>query len=138
MIFRTLLTTAIVVLALPMLRAQVVNETPVLEIKGIKGEVTALAISPKEDAILVGTTEGAVLYDLEKGKKLHAFPFSEDGGTTVWHVADDLPCRWVRHLERVARTCVCPLPVYEHLASSPSRNGGTSEPPTVTWPELAP
>lgn len=87
MIFRTLLTTAIVVLALPMLRAQVVNETPVLEIKGIKGEVTALAISPKEDAILVGTTEGAVLYDLEKGKKLHAFPFSEDGGTTVWRVA---------------------------------------------------
>ena len=87
MTFRTLLTTAIVVLALPMLRAQVVNETPVLEIKGIKGEVTALAISPKEDAILVGTTEGAVLYDLEKGKKLYAFPFSEDGGTTVWRVA---------------------------------------------------
>ncbi|MCB0782379.1 MAG: hypothetical protein KDC03_23060, partial [Flavobacteriales bacterium] len=63
MTFRTLLTTAIAVLTLPMLRAQVMNEPPVLEIKGIKGEVTALAISPKEDAILVGTTEGAVLYD---------------------------------------------------------------------------
>ena len=87
MTFHTLSAAVLPVLFASTLSAQVVNETPVLEIKGIKGEATALAISPKEDAILVGTTEGAALYDLEKGRKLHTFPFNEDGGTTCWRVA---------------------------------------------------
>jgi hypothetical protein len=52
-----------------------------------KNEVTAIAVSPRGDQLLVGTEDGAILLDLESGKKVHAFPFSEDGGTAVYYVA---------------------------------------------------
>ncbi len=66
--------------------AQVVDPTPDRTIKITKAEVASLAIAPKGDRVLVGTDKGAELYDLESGKKVHAFPFEEDGSKAVYHV----------------------------------------------------
>jgi WD40 repeat protein len=65
--------------------AQVVDATPSRTIRTSKAAVTSLAIAPKGDRVLVGTNKGAELYDLESGKKLHAFPYNEDGSTAVYH-----------------------------------------------------
>ena len=67
-------------------RAQVVDATPARTIRTTKAEVVSLAISPKGDRLLVGLNKGAELYDLETGKRVHAFPYAEDGGTAVYHV----------------------------------------------------
>lgn len=67
-------------------RGQVVDTAPARTIRTAKAEVVSLAISPKGDQLLVGSNKGAELYDLESGKRIHAFPYSEDGGTTVYHV----------------------------------------------------
>jgi WD40 repeat protein len=67
--------------------AQVVNEPPVKEIKASKAEVTCIAVSPKGDKILVGLDHGAELFDIESGKKLYTFPFSEDENSVVYHCA---------------------------------------------------
>ncbi|MCB0769271.1 MAG: hypothetical protein KDC00_02570 [Flavobacteriales bacterium] len=64
-----------------------VSEAPERVISSGKDEVTAIAVSPRGDRLLVGTEDGAVLLDPESGRKVHAFPFSEDGGTAVYHVA---------------------------------------------------
>ena len=66
--------------------AQSVGETPSRTIKIGKAEVTALAIAPKNDRVLVGTNNGAVLHEIESGKKLYAFAYGEDGATAVYHV----------------------------------------------------
>lgn len=66
--------------------AQVVDPTPARTIKTTKAEVVSMAVSPKGDQLLVGLNKGAELYDLESGKRVHAFPYSEDGGTAVYHV----------------------------------------------------
>ncbi|HMC96973.1 MAG TPA: hypothetical protein VKG92_04935, partial [Flavobacteriales bacterium] len=68
------------------LSAQVVSEAPQKTIHTAKAEVVSLAISPKGDRLLVGLNKGAELYDLESGKRIYAFPYAEDGGTTVYHV----------------------------------------------------
>lgn len=69
-----------------LLHAQVVATPAAKTIRTAKAEVVSLAISPKGDRILVGLNKGAELYDIETGKKLHAFPFNEDDGTAVYHV----------------------------------------------------
>lgn len=69
-----------------LLAAQTVAETPARTIKVGKAEVTALAIAPKGDRVLVGTNNGAVLHEIETGKKVFAFPYGEDGATAVYHV----------------------------------------------------
>ena len=66
--------------------AQVVDPTPARTIKTTKAVVVSMAVSPKGDQLLVGLNKGAELYDLESGKRVHAFPYSEDGGTAVYHV----------------------------------------------------
>lgn len=66
--------------------AQSVAETPSRTIKTGKAAVTALAIAPKNDRVLVGTSNGAVLHEIESGKKLYAFAYGEDGATAVYHV----------------------------------------------------
>ncbi len=66
--------------------AQVVDPTPAKELKAGRSEIVALAIAPKGDRVLAGSDKGAELIDLESGKKVHAFPFEEDGSTAVYHV----------------------------------------------------
>lgn len=84
-IIRTILTLA---LATPLLlNAQAVNDPPARTLRTTKAEVTAIAVAPKGDRILVGLDKGAELIELESGKKVFAFPYSEDGGTAVYHVA---------------------------------------------------
>lgn len=67
-------------------QAQIIDPTPSRTIRVTKAEVVAFALSPKGDQLLVGLNKGAELYDLESGKRIHAFPYSEDGGTTVYSV----------------------------------------------------
>jgi len=88
MSLRSILATLLVPAALlgTSLQAQVLVATPTRTIRATKAEVVALAISPKGDQLLVGLNKGAELYDLESGKRIHAFPFSEDGGAAVYHV----------------------------------------------------
>ena len=52
-----------------------------------KAEITALAVSPKGDHLLVGLNKGAEIYDIVSGKKLLSLPYNEDGGTTVYYAA---------------------------------------------------
>lgn len=66
--------------------AQVVDPTPVRTLRTTKAEVVSFAISPKGDRLLVGLNKGAELYDIESGKRIHALPYNEDGGTAVYHV----------------------------------------------------
>ena len=67
--------------------AQVVVDPSERTIRVSKAELVSMAISPKGDRILVGLDKGAELYDLETGKKIHSYPYNEDGGTAVYHVA---------------------------------------------------
>jgi len=66
--------------------AQVLDGSAARTLRTAKAQVVSLAISPKGDQLLVGLNKGAELYDLESGKRIHAFPYSEDGGTAVYHV----------------------------------------------------
>lgn len=66
--------------------AQTVSDGPSRTIKTGKAEVTALAIAPKGDRVLVGTNNGAVLHEIESGKKVFVYPYGEDGATAVYHV----------------------------------------------------
>lgn len=76
-------------------QAQVVLEPPARTITTGKAEVTSLAIAPKGDRILVGTTQGAALYDIRKGKRVSHFPYDEDGSTVVYHTAFNDNGEWV-------------------------------------------
>lgn len=67
--------------------AQVVMTPAARTINAGKAEVTCLAIAPKGDRILVGTSNGAALYDIEKSKRVAEFPYNEDGSTVVYHAA---------------------------------------------------
>jgi WD40 repeat protein len=67
--------------------AQVVLVPPAKTITTGKSEVTCLAIAPKGDRILVGTSNGAQLFDLEKGKRVATFPYAEDGSNVVYYAA---------------------------------------------------
>jgi len=67
--------------------AQIVATPAEKTIRTAKAEVVSFALAPKGDRLLVGLNKGAELIDLETGKKLFAFPYHEDGGTTVYHVA---------------------------------------------------
>lgn len=73
-------------LSTSILNAQVVAPTEARSIRTTKAEVVSFAISPKGDQLLVGLNKGAELYDLESGKRVHAFGYNEDGGTAVYHV----------------------------------------------------
>ena len=70
---------------LPAFLVAQVSETPTRTIRTGKAAVTALAVAPKGDHVLVGLNEGAAYHHIESGKKVHAFTFSEDGGTAVYH-----------------------------------------------------
>ncbi len=67
--------------------AQTVSEVPTRTIPTGKAEVTALAIAPKGDRILVGLNNGAVVHEIENGKKLYALDYNEDKGTAVYYTA---------------------------------------------------
>ena len=69
------------------LQAQIVNSEAEKVIKTGKEEVTCLAIAPRGDVILVGTANGAYLYDIEKGKKVQYFEYSVDGSGIVYYAA---------------------------------------------------
>lgn len=66
--------------------AQVVSDAPSRTIRTGKAGVTALAVAPKGDRVLVGTSNGAFLHELETGKKLYTYAYGEDGATAVYHV----------------------------------------------------
>ena len=85
MILRSTLLAAVASLV-QVVAAQTVSEAPSRTIKTGKAAVTALAIAPKGDRVLVGTNNGAILHEIESGKKLYAFPYGEDGATAVYHV----------------------------------------------------
>lgn len=76
-------------------QAQVVLTPPAKTINVGKVEVTALAIAPKGDRILVGTTRGAELFDIESGKRVAKFPYDEDGSSIVYHVSFNDNGEWV-------------------------------------------
>lgn len=67
--------------------AQVVLVPPAKTINVGKQEVTCLAVAPKGDRILVGTSKGAELYDIEKGKRVASFAYDEDGSSVVYYAA---------------------------------------------------
>jgi WD40 repeat protein len=79
------LLSSLLFLATTLASAQVVEPTPSRTLKTAKAEVVSLAIAPKGDRILVGLNKGAELVELENGRKVHSFPFNEDGGTAVYH-----------------------------------------------------
>jgi WD40 repeat protein len=81
------LLTAVAAVCLFAAQAQVVLEPPARTIKGVKAEVTCLAIAPKGDRILIGTTDGADLRDINTGKLVHHFDYLEDESTVVYHVS---------------------------------------------------
>lgn len=83
---RELVLSALVLISAP-LAAQVVVEPAEKVLQGNKKEVVSLAVSPKGDRILAGTADGAVLIDMDKGRKVHVFPYSEDGRSEVYHCA---------------------------------------------------
>lgn len=56
------------------------------EIKGLKDNVICIAVSPKGDKMVVGFSEYAALFDLNKGKKIHVFKHAEGGATSVNYV----------------------------------------------------
>jgi len=82
-----LVPTAIAAVSFLFANAQAVLDPPARTIQLEKLEVTCLAIAPKGDRVLVGTSKGAYLHDLETGKKMLTFPFNEDESTTVYSVA---------------------------------------------------
>lgn len=86
-IARSLLATLPLGLASFFAQAQVVDVPATKEIKCSKAEVTCLAVSPKGDKILVGLDHGAELYDLESGRKLYTYQFSEDESNVVYYCA---------------------------------------------------
>ncbi|MCB9170356.1 MAG: hypothetical protein H6597_02805 [Flavobacteriales bacterium] len=69
------------------LQAQVIDPVPQRTIKVGKAEVTALAVAPKGDRVLVATDKGAELIDIESGKKVQDLPYEEDGSTIVYYAA---------------------------------------------------
>lgn len=88
MFSRTLLvaTVLLTATAATVSHAQVLDATPARALRTAKAEVVSMAVSPKGDQLLVGLGKGAELYDLESGKRIHAFGYEEDGGTAVYHV----------------------------------------------------
>lgn len=68
-------------------QAQILEATPSKTIKCGKSEITCLTISPRGDMILVGTADGAFLYDIEKGKKVQEYPYDIDGSSVVYYAA---------------------------------------------------
>lgn len=85
MLLRSILLTSL--LATGLFCAAQVSESPSRTINIGKAEVTSLAIAPKGDHVLVGTSDGAVYSNIETGKKVYAFPYAEDGGKAVYHTA---------------------------------------------------
>ena len=67
--------------------AQVVEPVAEKTIKTGKDEVTVLAYSPRGDNILVGTANGAYLFDIEKGKKVQEFEYEVDNSSIVYYAA---------------------------------------------------
>lgn len=67
--------------------AQLTEGAAARTIRTTKAEVTALAVSPKGDHLLVGLNKGAEIYDIATGRKLLSLPYNEDGGTTVYYAA---------------------------------------------------
>jgi len=85
--FLRLVPTAFAAASFLFANAQAVLDPPARTIQLEKLEVTCLAMAPKGDRVLVGTSKGAYLHDLETGRKLLAFPFNEDESTAVYSVA---------------------------------------------------
>lgn len=79
----SVLTAAIACFSTPT-TAQVVLTPPARTINVGKSEVTCLAVAPKGDRVLVGTTRGAELRDMESGKRVAEFAYDEDGSNVVY------------------------------------------------------
>ncbi len=67
------------------LHAQAVLEPVTRMIQCEKAEVLFLTIAPKGDRILVGTTKGADVMDLETGKRIFHLEFMEDNSAAVYY-----------------------------------------------------
>lgn len=65
--------------------AQVVNETPVREIKGLKSRVTHFSMNPRENRLIVGFGKYAAMYDYDKGKKMTTFEHDMNGVNSVYY-----------------------------------------------------
>ncbi len=87
MLKRILLPVVLMAWLAPVALAQVIATPAEKTARTAKAEVVSFAIAPKGDRLLVGLNKGAELIDLETGKKVFAFPYNEDGGTAVYHVA---------------------------------------------------
>lgn len=87
MLERFLLPAVLTAWLAPAAMAQAVATPAERTIRTAKAEVVSFAVAPKGDRLLVGLGKGAELIDLETGKKVFAFPYNEDGGTAVYHVA---------------------------------------------------
>lgn len=67
------------------LAAQAVLEPVTRTMQCEKAEVLFLAIAPKGDRILVGTTKGADVMDLVSGKRVFHLDFMEDNSAAVYY-----------------------------------------------------
>lgn len=67
------------------LRAQAVLEPVARTLTCEKAEVLYLTVAPKGDRLLVGTTKGADVMDLNTGKRLFHLGFEEDGNEAVYY-----------------------------------------------------
>lgn len=65
--------------------AQAVLEPVARTIQCEKAEVIFLAVAPKGDRLLVGTTKGAEVMDLESGKRVFHLEFMEDNSEAVYY-----------------------------------------------------
>ena len=81
-----LLLAAIITLTLPVgVSAQAVLEPVTRTFQCGKAEVLFLSIAPKGDRLLVGTTNGAEVMDLETGKRVFHLEFMEDNSKAVYY-----------------------------------------------------
>lgn len=65
--------------------AQAVLEPPARILQCEKAEVLFLTVAPKGDRLLVGTSKGADVMDLESGKRVYHLEFNEDNSPAVWY-----------------------------------------------------
>lgn len=68
-----------------LLHAQAVLEPVARTLQNDKREVLFLAVAPKGDRLLVGTSKGADLLDIESGKRVFHLAFMQDDDENVWY-----------------------------------------------------
>lgn len=65
--------------------AQAVLEPVARTMQCEKAEVLFLSVAPKDDRLLVGTSKGADVMDMETGKRVFHLEFMEDNSTSVYY-----------------------------------------------------